>query len=294
MNRNHLYTFLLLVIGSSLCAQVTTQHFDQDIDPDVIFGSGNANGAWTTNFSTTLDTATATTIQLGLRAKLRFDAANSPQNYFSSNGDGTYSFTAISALGGFGWAPGDPIPPSAAITPIWNFEWSVNTGLSTPGASLDSYTYELGIDFDPSAATDFLKFDPIIVAAGQKGDHAIGDNTTPNGGGVSAKFPGYSAPTFDAEGKIEYYYEWLLEQNSVAQNSWNMVFFKDYSPKVFDPTVPGIYTIYLSAFDGSTLIATNEIEIHAVPVPEPSTYAAISFVICIAGLIWRRRIRQRK
>ena len=63
--------------------------FDQDVTPDVIFGSGNLNGAFTTDRNDG--------VEIGLRGKLRFDGAGQPQNIFNSNGDGTYTFQAIVA-----------------------------------------------------------------------------------------------------------------------------------------------------------------------------------------------------
>jgi hypothetical protein len=46
--------------------------FDQFVTPDVIFGSGNLNGAFTTDRQNG--------IEIGLRGKLRHDATGQPQN----------------------------------------------------------------------------------------------------------------------------------------------------------------------------------------------------------------------
>ena len=51
-----------------------------------------------------------------MRGKQRF---NTPANTFNSNGDGTYTFEAVAATSGAGWI--------TTATPIWNFDWSVNT-----------------------------------------------------------------------------------------------------------------------------------------------------------------------
>ena len=69
--------------------------YDQDVTNDVIFGSGNANGGFTTDC--------ANGVELGLRAKLRHNAVGAPENTFNSNGDGTYTFQA-------GVAPTQPYP----------------------------------------------------------------------------------------------------------------------------------------------------------------------------------------
>ena len=67
------------------------EEFDQDITPNAIFGSGNFNG----NFTTDRQNG----IELGLRAKLRFNEDNLPENTFNSNG--TYSFAVGKAPSGF-------------------------------------------------------------------------------------------------------------------------------------------------------------------------------------------------
>lgn len=87
--------------------------FDQDVTNNVIFGSGNANGSWTTD--------RANGVEVGLRAKVRFNAANAPENTFNSNGAGTYEFQAGLPPTGFGFAPG------STSTATWNFEWSINS-----------------------------------------------------------------------------------------------------------------------------------------------------------------------
>jgi len=133
--------FVIGVTGAAL-ADI---EFDEDVTPDVIFGSGNDNGAFTTD--------RRNGIEIGLRGKVRFDV---PLNVFNSGGDGTYSFDAGYATTGFWWDQ-----PSTS-TPLWNFEWTVNTDFDdTSGLVLNDLTYELGLDFDPSLGTNFLQFDLI-------------------------------------------------------------------------------------------------------------------------------------
>ena len=143
--------------------------FDQFVTPDVIFGSGNLNGAFTTDRQNG--------IEIGLRGKLRHDATGQPQNIFNSNGDGTYSFNNIVA------------PTQASPTAEWSFEWSVNTDqLGTTGLFLDHFTYELGVDTDAGPGTSFITFDNISPNPGPvEWDHAIGTNNTGNGGGTNAR-----------------------------------------------------------------------------------------------------------
>ena len=170
--------------------------FDQNLTPDAIFGSGNANGGFTVN-----QTGSA---ELGLRAKVRYP---SPQNTFNSNGDGTYSHLA-----------GAGTPASRAL---WNFEWSVNTDpAGTAGTKLDGLTYEMGMDFDPSIGTDYFVFDPINQPVA---DHAIGTNMTVNGGGTTATDPASYAGLLAANN---------VAQNSWNLDFFNEAAAKTFDPTV--------------------------------------------------------------
>ncbi|KAA5545512.1 PEP-CTERM sorting domain-containing protein [Roseiconus nitratireducens] len=253
----HLFAFAACV---GLPANAGNIVYDADVTPDVIFGAGNANGAWTIN--------QMGGVELGLRAKLRFDATNQPQNIFNSNGAGTYTFLSGQPTGGgFGFASGSP------STAVWNFEWSINSDVAgTSGVNLDDLIYELAIDFDPTSGTDFLKFDPINQP---DQDHAIGNNSTANGGGESNPIN----------------YASLIANNNVAQNSWNMEFF-DSAAFPFNANQNGQYTIRLTAFDvqNQTQIQT-EIQVNAVPEPTSmGTFAALALV-GVGGLGRRRRPR---
>ncbi len=218
--------------------------FDQNVTPDVIFGSGNANGSFTVDQNNG--------VELGLRAKQRFP----PADIFNSNGDGTYSFPA--GAGG-----------SGSPTPLWSFEWSVNTDFTDPVTrELNDLTYLLEIDFDPGVGTNFLSFDPItpgsvipwtIPIPVPFFDHDIGNNSTGNGGGTEGTLANYAG---------------LLAANNVAQNSWRMDFFDEAPFNTFNPTVDGTYDFVLSAFDNTGQLASTNIQVivgqGAPPVPVPS------------------------
>lgn len=243
--------------------------FDQNVTPGVIFGSGNANGAFTVDNSGG--------IELGLRAKLRHDATGQPQNTFNSNGDGTYSFAAGVA------------PTQAAPTAVWSFEWSVNVNPSgTSGRTLDDFTYELLLDIDPSQGVNYVVFDPIRGANPGIGsvcwDHATGNNGT-----TSATKQVANCSPANAANRVADYAA-LLASNSVAQNSWKPHWFMPG----FDPTLDGTYNISFAARDASTgsLVGASDIQVivgngGAGVVSTPGTLAL--FGLALSGIALTRR-----
>ncbi len=227
--------------------------YDQDVTPDIIFGSGNTNGSFTVD--------RANGIELGMRGKLRHNASGAPENTFNSNGDGTYSFDAGQAVG---QDPG---------TAIWSFEWSINVDYdNSTNFNLDDLTYQLGFDSDASSATAFTFFDVINAPYY---DHAIGDNSTGNGDGLKA-------PKDDSATYLS-----LIADNTVAQNSWKPSWFLNN----FDPTVDGEYDFMLTAFNGQEQLASTRIQViagaGAADVPEPAGIAL--FLSALAGLGFTRR-----
>lgn len=237
--------------------------YDVDVTPDVIFGSGVSNGFFTV-FQDDF-------IELGLRAKLRHNDFGLPENTFNSDGAGGYNFAA-------GVAPGQAFP-----TAVWSFEWSINTNWAgNADLNLTNFTFMLGLDTDPGLATAFTEFDPINGINPNTGDvrwdHALGTNSTGNGGGVS-----HDASEFD--------YISALGLNNVAQNSWKPHWV--FGP-AFDPTVDATYDIYLAAIDGNGREA-GRTQIQVVvgaggsrEVPEPLTIAIFgSGLLAMCGL--RRR-----
>jgi hypothetical protein len=232
--------------------------YDADVTNEVIFGSGNTNGS----FTVVQDNG----IELGLRGKLRHNAAGNPENTFNSNGDGTYSFDAGVA------------PTQAAPTAVWSFEWSINSDyLGGSGFNLADYLFEISIDSDPTAGVNFVTtFDLLSTASGTP-DHAIGDNSTLNGAGVSA--------ADNAE------FATLTAGNNLAQNSWKPHWF--IGGLGFDPTMDATYDISISASSrtqSSVPLAVNTIQVivgnGATTVPAPSTLAI--FALGMLGLASRR------
>lgn len=203
--------------------------FDQDITPDVIFGSGNVNGSytvWTSTYS-------GDGIELGLRAKLRHDVNGNPQAIFNSNGSGTYTFEA-------GVAPTQLFP-----TGVWSFDWSINSSSIAGTRPLDTFTYQMSLVDNLGASTGTVTFD--LVNEANPANDALGNNSTVNGGG-----------TVDSAN-----YATNIGIFNVAQNSskahWVM--------PTYDPNDMGVYTISLAAFDGATQIAEVSIDVEVIPEP---------------------------
>ena len=257
------YRTITLLLGLGLSGGLNAVPlFDQDVTPDVIFGSGNANGAFTVDQNNG--------IELGLRAKLRHNASGAPENTFNSDGAGTYTFDA-------GVAPTQSFP-----TAVWSFEWSITSNYDgTSGYNLDDLTYELSI-VDNAGTAGSVTFDPINDinpgTSAVQWDHAIGDNSTNNGAGVSIS-NSVSAP---------WLYAARIGTSNVAQNSWKTQWFLSG----FDPNATGTYDFSLTAFDSSGIAIQQlaQTQITVAAVPEPSTLAALSFGV-VGTLLWLRRRR---
>lgn len=222
-------SIVLVFLLAALPAAAVVQ-YDQDVTPDVIFGDGNDNGHFTVSTNAGPE---GDTIELGLRAKVRFNENGLPENTFNEFFPGEYYFSAGVGTGQTG------------ITPTWAFEWTVNTDATGMDRyKVGNFTYELGLDFDPGPGTNYVVFDPITV---DHADHAMGTNLTANGDGVVAA---------DATEYLSF-----LSLYNVAQQSWRYSWF-DFNG-TFDPNEVGIYDIYLKAFAAGTEIAHTHIQVHA-------------------------------
>lgn len=250
-------SMLIASLSSAFLAAGTATaaiEYDQDVTSNAIFGGGNLNGSYTTDRQNG--------VEIGLRGKVRHDlVGGGPLNQFNSNGDGTYTFQA-----------GVPSGQSSPVA-VWSFEWSINSNFDgTSGYNIGDLTYELGLDTDPTAGTNYTTFDPINDINPGNGmvfwDHSMGNNSTAMGAGVEAT---------DATD-----YANLIASNNLAQQSWKAHWF--FSP--FDPTVNGQYEIYLSASDGTGEIARSAITINVVP--EPGSIALLG----LGGLALIRRRRR--
>lgn len=251
----------LLAAAATAAAQAGAAiTYDANVTNAAIFGSGNANGGFTVD--------TANNIELGLRAKVRYDVADDlPKNVFNSNGDGTYNHAA----GG---------PAASPTRARWNFEWSVNSDQSgTQGRNLAGMQYVLGMDYDPSAAKSYSAVDLLAFPF----DHSFGTNATTMGNGVE----GVAAV--------------LATTNNLMQNSWNLDFFDAGSGLplfggTFNPNVDGEYSFFLEArsVTGGPVLARTEITVivgdGATQIPEPGSLALVGLGL-LGAFAARRRMR---
>jgi len=215
------------------------------VAPDIIFGSGNANGSFTVSNVTTA----RGNVEIGLRAKLRYNDAGQPENTFNWDGVDTYSFA--------------PTAGTPANRSVFNFEWHVNTEATKRSISqliASGASALLEVDIDPTAGTNFLSYDPFAFGA----DAYYGTNATPNGGGV---------------------YNWYMGAvpgATVAQNSVNYGFIPGA------PLGLGIYDIKLSIFNTQNqLLGSTAIKV--TPVPVPAALPLLVFALGGLGFAGRRR-----
>lgn len=246
-----------LAVGMSLVAlasQAAMVNGTGNVTPDIIFGSGNANGSFTGE--------TVDNIEVGLRAKQRFPAAN----VFNYDGTNTYVFDSA------------VLNTNPANRSVFNFEWSVNVDASgTSGANLARFGYRLSFDTDPTAGVMYTSIDPFNTAG--YFDHSLGTNGTGNGAGVEFA----SLALMQAE----------LSNFNVAQQSSNLGF--GFSA---DPDLPGLYSFRFEVFElnnPSVARASAEILVKVLPIPEtvptPATLPLLLGALGLMGIASRRRSR---
>jgi hypothetical protein len=255
---------VVIVFGFISLAQASID-YDQNVTNNVIYGSGNNNGGFTT-FRTPPD---GDDVELGLRAHTRFPTpsdtpvAGGPGGILS-HGDGVYGSFEAQGYTGAGTTPG----PLGS----WNFDWSINSSVIGVGGNVGTLTYQLDIDYDPGPGTNFLSFDPVNLVFA---DHSFGDNTTGPNAGTEAIDP--------------VTYATLVASSNLVQNSWNLgfPFLAAFAPQPYDPNASGLYDIQLSAFKpgpaGPELIGTAGIQVEVgaqAAVPE----AASLVIWCLLGL----------
>lgn len=215
------------------------------LTPDIIWGDGNTNRGFTV--------VSDGTLELGLRAKLRYPSPNDALGVgIVQDGSGAYVFSS----------GGEPSGSS-----IFNFDWGINTNVDGNGADISSsgYYFVIGVDTDPTVANNFaIAYDPFGVDGS---GYYVGDNNTANGlkkfSNGDFLFPGNETDTFGDN----------LGNSNVAQNS--------VQPQwVGGVTGSGQFTFTLSAFDENTeeLVSSVSIDVivdAAAPVPLPAGFPLV-------------------
>jgi hypothetical protein len=242
-----------LSLGAHTAIQAAPINGTGLVTPDIIFGSGNANGSFTGQ--------TLNNIEVGLRGKQRYPAAN----IFNYDGVNTYTFDST------------VLTTNPANRSIFNFEWSINVDQDgSSGATLSDFGYLFSFDTDPTAGVAYTSFDPFNTPGFY--DHALGLNTTPNGGGT------VSASNADLLTNMTSF--------NVAQQSANLGF--GYSA---DPDLPGVYDFKMDVLDLTTSQTLSSAEIRVlvtpVPVPEPATLALMLGGVGLIGFTARRRLSKK-
>jgi hypothetical protein len=272
--------FTAALAATSLCALATAHAAEVTPSGELLFGDGNENEA----FTVTTTEAGGTTIEIGLRGKLRFDENGAPQSVYNWDGTDTYSFNPSSSTPGFGFTTG--------ADPTWNFDWSVNVDQAgTSGAALDDFTYRFEWDTDPSAGETFVSYEPINVLCA---DHATGTNGSTNA--TANVVPISDCRNAATAANAEAEYQSNIAIDNVAQNSWSYAFFQPLLAD-FDPTDAGIYTIKLSVFANSqsdVALASNSIKIAVSNGEVPLPGAVVFMAAGLAGLGGIRRMQSKK
>lgn len=227
----------MVAIGGALVAGMSSATTVGTVTPN-LYGNGVSNGGYTI--------ATDGALEIGLRASLRYDINGQAQPIYNYN----------SATDAYEFNPASSTAP--ANRSVFNFDWSIDTdtadSANAPAKTISDYTYVLGFDTDPGVGATYSTFDPYAAPVG---DETFGYNSTAAASGFKAT----DAASFTA----------LKTTYNVSQQSWNMGF-----GFLGSQTAPGLYNIYLSAYDNGTLAATSAIRVWvgtgaaplaAVPLP---------------------------
>ena len=255
-----LKTFTALLSATILAAPMAAAapvNGTGDITANVIMGTGGiANGSWTG--------VTLGTLELALRAKLRYDETGQPRNVFNYDGDRTYRFDPT----------GMAVP---AGRQVFNFEVAVNTDVGdtddTPQRGFSSYAFELAVDTDPGASVLGPTFDLRSFPL------SFGFNSTPPAQGQEGAF---------------------ADDRNVAQESSN----NGFLPVVPSALGNGRFTYTLTVFEfpfdpsnpgspgAQTLVGSTSIEVIVgpiAPIPLPATLPLL-----LAGAGGLALLRRRK
>ena len=238
-------------------AEAATVNATGNITNNVIFGSGVTNGAFTG--------VTVGGLELALRAKLRYDNTSAcggvgcAQNIYNYDGMSTYTFDSS-------------LSHTPANRSLFNFEWAINSNANGTGGALNSYSYRIDIDTDPTWQTaSSVSYNPMsLFSTG----YYLGTNASPQGGA-----------TFRVGGTGN------LGAFNIAQNSVNMSFLPGTR------YTSGAYRITLSAFSGSSKVASTSIHVIVdapAPIPLPAGLPLLGGALAGMTALKRRNSRARR
>lgn len=271
-----LATSVIVMSAPAFAGDVATSYFG-DVHPGFFNGTGVSNGSFT------VGTDVGHNVEVGLRAKVRWDSNNQPQNQFNYNSaTNTYTMQA-----------GNPDPAGLPAwkqeMARWNFEFSINTDVQgSTSKVLSDFTYQLEmyqVNADGTMIGDALTWDPINGADPRNGivgyDHSFGDNT-------------FDDDSVALVAGSEMDYQGLISSKNVVQQSWNYSFFDGLSGTALEnwnASDLGTYIIRLTMFDAMSgdAVATSQITVNVVPLPT----AAFAGLGLMAGLAGVRTIRRR-
>lgn len=233
----------------AILAGFTAPAFAGTITPDIIFGSGNVNRGFTVE--------TVGDLELGLRAKRRYTAPNDQIGVgIVQDGAGNYLIDST----------GQTAPPGRSI---WSFDWSINSDITDGSTRLDAFTYEIVVDYDPSAAENLQTYSPLSVLST---GYYLGTNASGNG-----------SASFTAGGLGD------LSLFNVAQNSVNMGFLTGA------PIGAGQYSVALRALFRGDLFASTSIDVYVdtLPSPVPLPAGGLLLLSGLGGIVAFKRRKKR-
>ena len=249
----------LALAALSGTAPAATVNGTGNVTNSVIFGSGSANGSFTG--------VTVGGLELGLRAKLRYDATSGctggfgcPQNVFNYSNASTYTFASAASHA----------PTNRSI---FNFEWSINSNSNGSGSALNAYSYRIDIDTNPTTNVGgVVSYNPMsLFSTG----YYLGTNASPAGGALFR--PGGTGN---------------LASFNLAQNSVNLGFLPGTM------LGSGQFRISLSAFHASSgsLVASTAINVIVdAPAPVPLPAGLPLLAAALGGLVSaKKRLRRNR